>query len=286
MTPTMRLDKTKPAGVSKRLDLGQVTLHYLDYGGRGPCDLVLVHGGGANAHWFDWVGPLFAQHCRVLAPDLRGHGESSAAEPPVYTNDAYIADIHALVAAENLRTPVILGHSMGGMLAVKYTGTWPREVKALIVCDVIAVYTKEFIHRLWEIGRRIGREYATLEDYIAHYRIVPFGVRRSPGEIHEYIARKAARQLPNGRWVHKFDRRLYSQREEIDTLPFWRRITCPALLMRTGDGQRPIEDIQEACPHLESVDIPEAGHHLVIDEPEKTVSLAVEFLSRHGLLRD
>lgn len=272
-------------GISRRLLLRDVTLHYLDYGGQGPCDLILVHGGGANAHWFDWVGPLFAQHGRVLAPDLRGHGDSSAADPPVYNYDAYIEDIHALVAAENLKAPVLLGHSMGGMLAVKYTGTWPLEVRALIVCDVIEQYTKEFVRRLLEIGRRIGREYASLDDYVAHFRIVPYGVR-GPRKIHEYIARTAGRQLANGSWVHKFDRRVYSQREEIDTLPFWRRITCPALLMRTEDGRRPTQAMKEACPQLEFVDVPEAGHHLVIDQPEKTVDLAAAFLRRHGLLQD
>src|SRR5262249_51816003 len=71
--------------VSKRLQLEHVNLHYLDYGGPGPHTLVCVHGGGANAHWFDLVGPALAHSCRVLAIDLRGHGESSWAEPPVYT---------------------------------------------------------------------------------------------------------------------------------------------------------------------------------------------------------
>jgi len=285
MTSTVKEGKLEPAGVSKQLDLGHVTLHYLDYGGQAPCDLVLVHGGGANAHWFDWVGPLFAQYCRVLALDLRGHGDSSAAEPPVYTYDAYIEDIHALVAAENLKAPVLLGHSMGGMLVVKYTATWPREVRALIVCDGIEGYTQQIVKRLRKIGHRIGREYATLDDYVAHFRLVPYGLH-GPREIREHIARTAGRQLPNGRWGHKFDRRLYAQREPIDTLPFWRRITCPTLLMRSEDGRRPTQAIREACPHLESVDVVGAGHHLVLDEPERTVALAVEFLRRHGLLQD
>src|SRR5262249_17033962 len=73
---------------SKSLQLEPVNLHYLDYAGPGPHTLVCVHGGGANAHWFDLVGPALAHSCRVLAVDLRGHGESSWAEPPVYTFEA------------------------------------------------------------------------------------------------------------------------------------------------------------------------------------------------------
>src|SRR5215831_6139569 len=78
---------------SKYLQLEHVNLHYLDYGGPGPQTLVLVHGGGANAHWFDLIGPALARSCRVLAVDLRGHGDSSWAEPPIYTFEAHMQDL-------------------------------------------------------------------------------------------------------------------------------------------------------------------------------------------------
>src|SRR5262249_10233492 len=102
--------------LSKRLPLEHVNLHYLDYGGPGPHTLVCVHGGGANAHWFDFVGPALARDCRVLAVDLRGHGESSWAEPPVYTFEAHMQDLRALFHTERLTAPLLLGHSMGGIL--------------------------------------------------------------------------------------------------------------------------------------------------------------------------
>src|SRR5262249_32269922 len=97
---------------SKHLQLEHVTLHYPDYGGPGPQTLVFVHGGGANAHWFDFVGPALARSCRVLAVDLRGHGDSSWAEPPIYTFEAHIQDLRALFQAEQIAAPLLIGHSM------------------------------------------------------------------------------------------------------------------------------------------------------------------------------
>src|SRR5215510_1364671 len=98
---------------SKRLQLHNVNLHYLDYGGHGPLGMLLLHGGGANAHWFDFIGPALTPYGRVVAVDLRGHGDSTPAEPPVYTNAAHLQDLRALLAIEQFSLSILLGHSMG-----------------------------------------------------------------------------------------------------------------------------------------------------------------------------
>lgn len=271
---------------SKRLQLDQVNLHYLDYGGNGPQGMLLLHGGGANAHWFDLIGPALTSCGRMLAVDLRGHGDSTPAEPPLYTYDAYLQDLHALLHAEHITSPILLGHSMGGMLSVKYAGTWPQEVRALIVCDARPVYSADMAEALRQTGQRQSREYATQEDYIAHFRIRPDGLR-APQEVYRYIASHAGRQLPNGRWAHKIDRRVYAQRESIDTLPYWQQITCPVLFLRAELNSRlprdALQQLQDACPQLEYAEVAGAGHHLVLDQPEQTVTLIQEFFARHQL---
>jgi pimeloyl-ACP methyl ester carboxylesterase len=273
---------------SKYLQLEHVTLHYLDYGGPGPQTLVFVHGGGANAHWFDFVGPALARSCRVLAVDLRGHGDSSWAEPPVYTFEAHMQDLRALFQAEHIATPLLIGHSMGGILLTQYTGTWPQEVGALLVCDSRPVYSDEAADLLQQMGQRPGREYPTLEEYVAHFRIRPDGLR-APQAVHHYIARSAARQLPSGMWMHKIDRRVYAQRTSTNTLPFWQRITCPALLLRAEHSSRLtpalLHNVQEVCPHLEWTDVAGAGHHLTLDQPEQTATLIRAFLQRHHYIQ-
>jgi pimeloyl-ACP methyl ester carboxylesterase len=273
---------------SKYLQLGHVTLHYLDYGGPGLQTLVLVHGGGANAHWFDFVGPALARCCRVLAVDLRGHGDSSWAEPPIYTFEAHMQDLRALFQAEHLAAPLLMGHSMGGILLTQYTGTWPQEVGALIVCDSRPVYSEESADLLQQMGQRPGREYPTLEEYIAHFRIRPDGLR-APQAVHHYIARSAARHLPSGTWMHKIDRRVYAQRTSMNTLPLWQRITCPALVLRAEHSSRLtpalLQQIREVCPHMEWSDVAGAGHHLMLDQPEQTAILVRAFLQRHHCIQ-
>jgi len=275
--------------LSKRLQLAHVNLHYLDYGGPGPQTLVCVHGGGANAHWFDFVGPSLAHVCRVLAVDLRGHGESSWAEPPVYSFEAHMQDLRALVHAEHISMPLLMGHSMGGILLTQYAGTWPADVGALLVCDSRPVYSAEAADVLQQMGRRTSREYATLEEYMAHFRIRPEGLRAAP-EVQRYIARSAARQLPSGTWMHKIDRRVYAQRGPLDTLPFWQRIRCPALVLRAEHSSRLtpalLQQIKAACPHVEWAEVAQAGHHVMLDQPEQTVALVRAFLQRHRFLQD
>jgi pimeloyl-ACP methyl ester carboxylesterase len=272
--------------LSKRLPLAHVHLHYLDYGGSGTLGMLLLHGGGANAHWFDFMGPALTQYGRVIAVDLRGHGDSTPVQPPVYTPDTYLQDLRALCTAERLSLPVLLGHSMGGLLALHYASTWPHEVRALIICDTRPVYTAEVADRLRQTGHRQGREYDSQAEYIAHYRIRPDGLR-APQEIQHYIARHAGRQLPNGKWSHKIDRRAYAQRETVDTFAYWQRVQCPVLFLRAEHGSRVppalLQQIKETCPQAEFAEVVDAGHHLILDQPAQTVTLIQEFLQRHGL---
>jgi pimeloyl-ACP methyl ester carboxylesterase len=281
----MEQDLNMP-GVSKQLSCEDVTLHYVDYGGTGSTGLLMLHGGGANTHWFDFIGPSLARHCRALALDLRGHGDSSHMEPPGYTSEAYMRDIRALIEAEQLRFPILMGHSMGGMLLVKYTGTWPREVAALIVCDARPVYGVADRERLQSTGRSPGREYVSQADYVAHFRIRPDGLRASP-EVHRYIAAHTGRRLPHGTWTHKIDRRVYAQRETIDTLPLYQQITCPVLFLRAESSRLTDEmaqHIKDACPQVEMTLVEASGHHLTLDQPEQTIARVEDFLRRHHLI--
>lgn len=274
------------SGTSKRVQGAQTHLHYVDYGGNGPHGLVMLHGGGANTHWFDFVGPPLAKHVRAFALDLRGHGDSNPTEPPMYDYDAYMQDIRDVINAEQLHQPIVMGHSMGGMLMVKFAGTWPRDISALIVCDARPVYGEDDQERLQRTGQRSGREYTTQAEYIANFRIRPDGLVATD-EVRQYVARFAGKQLPHGTWVHKIDRRVYAQRTMIDTRPLWQNITCPVLFLRAGCSSRVtaamLQQIKDACPHVEVATVDQAAHHLTLDQPERTAELVLDFLHRHRL---
>ncbi|MEO3948062.1 alpha/beta hydrolase [Gorillibacterium sp. CAU 1737] len=89
---------------------------YLDEGEGRP--LVLLHGFcGSSAYWQEVI-PLLAPHFRVIAPDLRGHGESEAPDELVYRMEAFAEDIAALIRRLELDHPVVLGHSLGGYVTL------------------------------------------------------------------------------------------------------------------------------------------------------------------------
>ncbi|MEU4928337.1 alpha/beta hydrolase [Streptomyces yokosukanensis] len=91
----------------------------LDHGGEGP-DVVLLH--GANRTALDWepVRPHLAG-LRLVAMDLRGHGRSASASS--YEWEDHLADVDAVVRALGLRRPWLVGHSLGGMIAVRYAAS-------------------------------------------------------------------------------------------------------------------------------------------------------------------
>ena len=106
-----------------------------DVYGQGDPPLVLVHGyTGASLDWRDVVGPL-SQSRRVVTYDHRGHGRSPHAGPGGYSIDALVRDFEALVEELDLAPMHLLGHSMGGIVAQRYTLSHPQNVVSLVLMD-------------------------------------------------------------------------------------------------------------------------------------------------------
>ena len=96
-------------------------------GARGADPIVLVHGFSSTADAWARVGDTLASEFHVVAPDLRGHGESEWDPDARYTDEQLAADIHALAHHLNLRPFTLVGHTMGGAVAFTYAARYPRE---------------------------------------------------------------------------------------------------------------------------------------------------------------
>jgi pimeloyl-ACP methyl ester carboxylesterase len=116
----------------RSIELGTLTLNVAEWDSVGP-PLVLLHGGSAS--WRSWaaVAPRLARDWHVLAPDLRGHGRS--AWRPRYHLVDYAGDIARLVDHEVGEPGVVIGHSLGGHVAVAMAAHRPDVVRALVVGD-------------------------------------------------------------------------------------------------------------------------------------------------------
>ncbi|MCC6534476.1 MAG: alpha/beta hydrolase [Burkholderiales bacterium] len=256
-------------------------LHYLDYGSAGRPPMLCVHGGAAHAHWFDFVAAGFTADYHVRALDLRGHGDSDWAKPPLYSYPRYADDIAEAVDRLGLEDFVLVGHSMGGTISLLYAATHPGRVARLIVIDSTLRMTEERIANLRNLGAREGSRYASREEFLHRFRLRPHGKSAAP-HILRHLANCSAREFPDGSWRHKFDRDVYARREPIDGLPLWSRIKIPALLVKGEASARITPEIaaqvKANCAHVVIAEVPGAEHHVTIDNPAGFVRVASEFL--------
>lgn len=275
----------QPAPYENRLlEVAGLKLHYQDYGTAGKTPMLCVHGGAASGHWFDFVAPDFNADHHVLSIDQRGHGDSAWAPTPDYTYERYAADLDEFAAKLDLRDFVLIGHSMGGAVALTYAALHPGRVARLVIVDTTLHMTPERIAKLREVGTRPGRTYATREEFISRFRLRPADSSAVP-EVLRHLANHAAQQKPDGSWGHKFDRDVYAVRESVDGLPHWNHIRIPALLVKGERSPRItpeiVAEVTRRCPQIEFAEVAGADHHVTLDNPAGFTRAVNAFLTKH-----
>ena len=111
----------------------RLKLHYVDWGNRGKPLLVLVHGGRDHCRNWDWVALDLRRHYHIIAPDLRGHGDSDWAVGSPYSMIDYVVDLSQLMNAVSQQAATLIGHSLGGGIVLQYAGThFPDAVKRVV----------------------------------------------------------------------------------------------------------------------------------------------------------
>ena len=260
-------------------------LHYLDYGTAGHTPMLCVHGGGAHAHWFDFVARGFIADYHVRSLDLRGHGDSAWMEDGDYSAELFAQDIAEVAERLDLRGFVLIGHSMGGMIALVYAATRPARLGKLVVVDSAMRVTPERMATLRNIGARGGRAYATREELIARYRLLPAGTAAARETI-RHVAYHSGQQGHDGQWRHKFDRNVYTTRRAMDGYAQLERVQVPALIVKGALSDRyttEIEvEIKRRCPHVEIAEVRDSYHHVTIDNPTGFIDAVQRFLRTSG----
>src|ERR1700734_1589304 len=179
MTRTMSSGPTSRVYFSQRL-----RLHYVDWGNPEAPPLLLVHGGRDHCRNWDWVAAALQDEYHIIAPDLRGHGDSQWSDSGHYTAANYIYDLAQLIHQRQLTPLRIIGHSLGGNIALRYTGIYPENVSHLVAIEglgpgpkshaeadrkPIAERMRAWIDEQRAYAARVPRRYATIEE--AHARM-------------------------------------------------------------------------------------------------------------------
>jgi pimeloyl-ACP methyl ester carboxylesterase len=245
------------------VDVDGVRVHYRAWGTPGRPGLVLVHGGAAHSGWWDHIAPLLETH-RVVAPDLSGHGDSDRRD--AYGTAQWAREVLAVAAAEGLSRPVLLGHSMGGWVALTAGVEHGDAVAGVAVIDSPLDRQPPEEQDLRE-QPRVHKVHPDLDAAVARFRTLPAQDVYLP-HVREHVARGSLRAVEGG-WTWKFDPTFFGTRPLVrQLLP---RLAAPAALFRCEHGLVTPEMAAEMAAlvpgGLPVVDLPEAGHHPMLDQP-------------------
>jgi alpha-beta hydrolase superfamily lysophospholipase len=119
--PMASAGPTSNSFISQRLKL-----HYVDWGNRGAPPLLLVHGGRDHCRNWDWVAEKLRDRYHIIAPDLRGHGDSAWSPDGNYAMDTFVYDLAQLVHQLDLGPLSIVAHSMGAISRCAIRAFTPR----------------------------------------------------------------------------------------------------------------------------------------------------------------
>ena len=228
--------------------------------------IVLLHGGGANAHWWDHVAPDLARRGPVHALDFRGHGDSSY--PEERRVGAFNTDLEGLVEALGREDVQLVGHSMGAAVALDHASRF-QATRSLVLVDP-ARGSARGSRRRARLALMLRRTYPSFEEARARFRFLPESAHPSEA-LRRSIADHSVREEPDGRFGYKFDPGWFAlpSRPRPDPAD----VRCPTLLVRGADSsllspQAALELVDQlAFGRL--VEIEEAGHHVLLDRPER-----------------
>ena len=243
-------------------------------GGRG---IVLVHGGAAHSRWWDHIGPLLADGRLVVAIDLSGHGDSARRES--YGLDQWAREVLAVARDAGIATPpTVIGHSLGGMVTLRVAGLFGSRIEGAVVIDspIREMSPEENAARE---HRAFGglRVYPSKEAILARFRPVPD--QPVLGYIANHIAATSIREADGG-WTWKWDPAIFGRQVPPTLLT---RLDCRVALFRAEHGMVSAEMSDVMYDRLGRVapviEIPAAGHHVMLDQPIALVAAIRTLLS-------
>src|SRR5438105_172266 len=190
----------------------RLRLNYVDWGNHGAPPLILVHGGRDHCRNWDWVAEDLRADYHIIAPDLRGHGDSAWSESGDYSMGAFVYDLAQLIHQQHLAPVRIVAHSLGGNIALRYAGVFPETVSKLVAIEGLGPSPTMMEERAarsarermadWIAGTRrlagrIPRRYATIEEALARMQTEN---RHLTPEQARYLTVHGAMQNEDGTW--------------------------------------------------------------------------------------
>ena len=253
-----------------------IDIHYTRIG-RNSLPLILLHGLAANgACWTEVARELEIEY-DIIMPDARGHGKSGKPSDE-YRYEDHAKDVVGLITALNLPSPILVGHSMGGMTAAVVAVRNPKLLHGLILAD------PSFL------SPEVQREVRNSDVADQHRRFLHMSVdelaadgrsrhQLRSSELLELIARARLQTS-----MRAFD---VLKHPYPDYMQLVRSIDIPILLVIGENGVVSTEvaaELQGVNPKLQVEKISKAGHGLHYDQPERFAAIVKSFLGSIGMM--
>lgn len=243
--------------------------------------LVLLPGLGCHAGYLAPLAPAFTATHEVYALDWRGHGGSAPA--PSYGFADYVADLAALVRAIAPRELTLLGHSLGGYVALRYAATpdVPLAPAAVIAADVKTGASADELAGAARAAAKPQPAFASLAELQARLRATMPDCTADAAVLDD-LAAQGARANPDGSWSFGYDRRALAI-EPVDPFAFAGGVRAPVLVVH--GARSPVMNAEAAAalaaavPGGKVVTIADAGHHPFLDAPDAFVAAVRGFLA-------
>jgi pimeloyl-ACP methyl ester carboxylesterase len=258
--------------------LGGVHLAIVRRGDPSRPSVVLLHGAGANAHWWDHLAPALAERFQVVALDFRGHGESDF--PEALVPGAFRDDLEALL--EHLAAPhaALIGHSLGAHVALGYAAAGGAPCALVLLDPARGVSATR--RRATRLALSLRPTYASRDEALRRFQFLP-GPAHVDESLRAAIAERSVRGEPGGRFGFKFDARWFGVPDR--DRPALGGVRVPTLILRGAESplltQAGAHELQRGIAGARLVEVAGAGHHLQMERPRECLAEIQPFLARH-----
>ena len=279
------------------VEVRDLRMRYLDWGaqaGQASTPVLALHGLASSAHWYDIIAPMLRDRYRIIAPDQRGHGQTTQA------NDGYgwhsvASDAVGLLDLLGIEKAIVFGHSWGGNVAVGTAAHYPERVAALVMIDGGFFSPQMLPGASWEaFSQRLApRDVSgTRAEFLARMsgqlamcwnddveRIVQTMVYEREGQIYDILRPENQAQVIRAMW-------------DDPASELWPKIECPALIVPAGPSpdrantefalnrKRMVNLAAEGIPNCCVNWIPDTIHDIGYHKPEELAGVIAEFLEQ------